>query len=66
MKALKNLQETYKQLLYIANIKNRPTKCQMVRDRFVMGVRDQAVKQLQLITDLSLEKAMTIANSEYC
>ena len=34
----------------------------MVRDRFVMGVRDKAVKQeLQLITDLSLDKAMTIA-----
>ena len=35
---------------------------EMVRDGFVMGVRDQAVKQkLQLITDLSLDKAMTIA-----
>jgi len=35
---------------------------EMVRDRFVMGVRDRAVKQkLQLITDPSLDKAMTIA-----
>ena len=35
---------------------------EMVRDRFVMGVRDQAVKQkLQLITDLNLDKAMIIA-----
>ena len=37
----------------------------MVRDRFdyVMGLRDQAVKQnLQLIIDLSVEKAITIAN----
>ena len=35
---------------------------EIARDRFVMGVRDQAVKQkLQLITDLSLDKAMTIA-----
>ena len=34
----------------------------MVRGRFVMGVRDKAVKQkLQLITNLSLDKAMTIA-----
>ena len=34
----------------------------MVKDRFVVGVRDQAVKgKLQLITDLSLDKAMSIA-----
>ena len=34
---------------------------EMVRDRFVMGVRDQAVKEkLQLISDLNLDKAMTI------
>ena len=35
---------------------------EMVSDRFVMGVKNQAVKQkLQLITDLSLDKAVTIA-----
>ena len=35
---------------------------EMVRGRFAMGVRDQAVKQkLQLITDLNLDKAMPIA-----
>ena len=34
----------------------------MLRDRFVVAVKDQAVKQkLQLITDRSLDKAMTIA-----
>ena len=33
-----------------------------VHDRFVVGLRDMAVKQkLQLITDLSLDKAITIA-----
>ena len=37
---------------------------EMVRARLVMGMRDQAVKQkLQLITDLSLDKAMTFATS---
>ena len=34
----------------------------MVRDRFVMGIHDPSVKQkLQLISDLSLDKAVTIA-----
>ena len=35
---------------------------EMVRDRFVMGIHDPSVKQkLQLISDLSLDKAVTIA-----
>ena len=37
----------------------------MIRDRFIMVIKDPSVKQkLQLITDLSLEKAVTIARQD--
>ena len=62
MKALKNLQENYYIQTLAVHCEYKEQTNEMVRAHFVMGVRDQAVKQkLELITDLSLDKAMTFA-----